>query len=369
MQISKLVRTCSRQRDFLSRLKDRMEKLGFPSDDPVWLPAGRVMPRVNSWRENLGADEYSSFAVYNLRMAGKLFSKRTRPQPAELKYEIPLLARKRILSTFRALIVLKDFVQNRFPAMLEEIEEFCEQEYGKLYRGYDIDHRATNRAEEHFYSCPDELAVDFIEIIFRSQHYQAGQIGVEKINDIFRDEGIGYEFSPWGERVVNPLTPHRADRMEYTYPEATKKTNEVIHRDVVMPTLQLLSGDRWKAANEQMLKAQEHYRRGDFRAAIVECAATFETVLKTICNEKGWKYKPDKDTLKPLLDACKAGGLVFDFYFDNPILSGSGVIRNKLGGHGREPTPTYNATAIHTEHILHLTCSNILFVAGSAGLR
>jgi len=297
------------------------------------------------------------------------FSKRNQPPPATLSYDIPHKVRKRLLATMKHLT--SGLIISYYEVMLSELNRLIDRRHGDRY--YFPEHPSIeSSAVDHFNGCPPDLLIDLIEWFFQMSVYSRKQEGVDEINEVFRQEGIGYEFSPWSEKntyLQVPGTPHRVMQTEIlAYPLATKKSNELVHNEMVMPTLQLLSGEKWKAANEQMLAAQGHFLRGDFRATIFECAATFETVLKTICKEKRWTYREDKDTLKPLLDACKIGGLIDDFYAD-PILLTAGIIRNRLGGHGREPTPTYTATAAHAEHMIHLTCSHILFVVKQAGMR
>ena len=243
--------------------------------------------------------------------------------------------------------------------MLQDVARQCYLAYGGIRRNpfgvYTNDQQ--KQILDHFLYCPDEEAIDFIEWCFQSQAYQSYQEGVDIINGVLRQEGIGYEFSPF---VVSNNSAQ--------FPEATKKTNELIHSQVVMPTLQLLSDPRFKVANDEMLKAHAHYRNGDFAAVINSCGQCFESILKTICTKKKWTFDAEKDALAALVEICSAKGLFPAFYAE--IFKNSGTIRNKLGSHGGGPNPPHGvATAEQAEHMLHLTSAHILFLARIADFR
>lgn len=294
---------------------------------------------------------------------GLPFSKRNKPAPATLRYDIPDMVRGRILSAF-ALCTEGQYAGMH--TMIQDAGKMCALAYGgyRLPSHGILTSDAHKQITDHFMACRDEEVIDFIEWCFQSQGYGVGQVGVDIINGIFRQEGIGYEFSPYTERRVEmPKGTYRLDRK---YPEATVKTNELAHQEIVMPTLKLLGDPAFQSANDHMLKAHELYRKGDNRSAITECGSALETVLKTICQKKQWAYTPDKDVLSGLVQVCNDNGLFYPFYVE--ILKNCGTIRNKLGAHGQEPVPTYTTESEHVEHMIHLVSSHILFLAKVAGM-
>ncbi len=107
-----------------------------------------------------------------------------------------------------------------------------------------------------------------------------------------------------------------------------------------------------------MLKAFEAYRSGNYAETITKAGAAFESVLKTICTVRKWPHNPDKDTLTPLVNACKDGNLFPGFYV--PVMTATGTIRNKLAdAHGRGPEVLYPATKDYADHMLQLVSTHI----------
>jgi hypothetical protein len=292
------------------------------------------------------------------------FSKRGKPKPDALKYEIPEMVRSRILHNLRA---VNEQFYGSTDAMLEDTGHRCMLQYGGICeRSTGVVYRKNNseRAADHFFACPDEEAIDFIEWCFQSRSYRGAEPGVNTVNNIFREEGIGFEFSPYV--VTSTPLPSNGGSVSVTieiqYPEATKKSNELLHATTVMPCLHLLSNPKFKTANAEMLHAHEQFRKGSFEAAINACGQSFESVFKTICSAKKWKYDIEKDTLSKLVEICAGKGLFPSFYTE--IFKASGIIRNKFGSHGKGPTPPHGvATAEHAEHLIQQTSAHILLLA------
>ena len=68
--------------------------------------------------------------------------------------------------------------------------------------------------------------------------------------------------------------------------------SELIHTEIVKPALELLNQRNYAGAQQEFLKAHEHYRKGNAKEALNECLKAFESVMKAICDKRGWKnYK------------------------------------------------------------------------------
>ena len=206
-----------------------------------------------------------------------------------------------------------------------------------------------------------EKVIDVIQLLFQyldtnttrlSDHDELRAIyneyreeAILKLNTYFREHGVGYQYES-GQII-------RVDS-QYIYSKA------------VRPMLNLLSDPMYKSANEEFLKAHEHYRKGDYKSCIHECSNAFESVLKVICDNKGWEYT-EKATAKPLLDIVYNNGLLPKYkksFFDSVrggLEHGIPVTRNKNASHGQgsqEVTvPDYMA-----EYMLNLTASSILLL-------
>jgi hypothetical protein len=172
---------------------------------------------------------------------------------------------------------------------------------------------------------------------------------ISEINERFRENGIGYEFAS-GEII-------RVD-------------SQLIHSEVVKPVLSFLAGRNFKGANDEFLKAHEHYRHGRYKECLTECLKAFESAMKSICAQKKWAFAAN-DTAKTLIDTCTTNGLFPNFMQSHignlrAILeSGAPTLRNKLGAHGQGETVT-TVTEATARFMLHTTATNILFFIESS---
>jgi|25_taG_2_1085351.scaffolds.fasta_scaffold16260_1 hypothetical protein len=168
---------------------------------------------------------------------------------------------------------------------------------------------------------------------------------IQELNERFKESAIGYSYLG-GELI----------RIDSTF----------IHSEVVKPTLSLLKNFKFKGANEEYLKAHEHFRHGRNKECLNECLKAFESTLKIICKRKGWNYK-ETDTSRKLIQICFQNDLVPTFTqnqftsLQNLVESGVPTIRNKLGGHGQGEVPK-NVDDTMTRYALNLTGSNIIFL-------
>jgi hypothetical protein len=236
------------------------------------------------------------------------------------------------------------------------------REYGELDICSDGARRTLARTViEHFYECKTDLALDFLEFLFRHPRMEPMQSFVDAVNEIFRDEGIGFELTqavredPEYERSIIVL-----------YPIVISKDTEYLHSEVVRPCLACLATPGFATANEEMLKAHEAYRHGRIDDVITHAGAAFESVLKSICDRKNWDYSPNMPC-QPLLKVCREKGLFDDFY--ESVLGGVCTIRNKISSaHGRGPKPPYQFDQTKASHMLHLVSSHIQFLMRQANL-
>jgi hypothetical protein len=259
--------------------------------------------------------------------------------------------------------------------MLQEVgQQLLAKRGGLRAPAYEAARRSDHPVIEHFFSCPDEEVLDFIELCFRTQTIFRDNEGAKNLvvalNQIFEEEGIGYELTPTA--IIDTGRPGmlfgrpagREIRVEY--PKVIKKDERTVHEKAVKPALDALRDPRLATANSELLDAFEKVRKGNYADAITSCGAAFESVLKTICDIKGWAYDPNKDTCAKLVGICRDQGLFFPFYA--PILEGVGTVRNKLGdAHGKGPTPAHTATREHAEHMIAITCAHIDFLVRQAG--
>jgi len=197
-----------------------------------------------------------------------------------------------------------------------------------------------------------ELSFRVINVSIRNRNYlgrtnnsEIVDQALEELNNRFREHGIGYQFAD-GEII-------RVD-------------SELIHQEAVKPALLVLRNKEFAGAQEEFLKAYEHYRHGNTKEALNECLKCFESVMKTICDKHKWTY--DKNaTAKQLLQTCFDNDLIPSFWrshyssLQNLLESGVPTGRNKLGGHGQGTTPTQVPHHL-VAYMLHMTASAVLFL-------
>jgi hypothetical protein len=169
---------------------------------------------------------------------------------------------------------------------------------------------------------------------------------INELNERFREHGVGFHYSD-GEII-------RID-------------SQLVHSEVVKPALSLLAQPFLAGAQEEFLKAHEHYRAGRHKESLNEALKAFESALKAIAARRKWPVPP-KATSSALIDLCIERGLVPAFWHSQMsglrVLLESGVppARNRLGGHGQgesvQSVPPYIVA-----YVLHMTASAIVFLA------
>lgn len=175
------------------------------------------------------------------------------------------------------------------------------------------------------------------------------QEAIQDLNTRFMQNGVGYQFES-GKLI----------RIDSKY----------LHTEVVKPTLALLQDARFEGANDEFLKAHEHYRNGEVKDCLTNALKALESTLKTICTNRKWPFDAAKDTAKKLINICFANGLVptalQDHYthLEETLISGVPVVRNKMGGHG-QGTEVVEVPPHYAAYALHLTGSAIQFLIES----
>ena len=305
-----------------------------------------------------------------------IYSKRHRPPPTELYYDFPEQVRRRLLSTLGDIVNGGSEYEigspHEFDGLLSKVRSRLLSEYGYLCRpSYEALRRSRIDILEHFFSCEDEQVLDFIEVCFQYGNRSLRKTGVSAVNSILRDENIGFELTPWDSSLDERLSPG-IDRIAHTndatvsFPQFVPIENLHVHKEIIKPTLDLLTSSRFAVANSEMLKAHGAYRAGEYATTITNCCSAFESTLKTICDNKGWQYSK-KDSCGRLVEACGTRGLFPEFYAQ--LLTLTGTIRNRLGdAHGRGPTVEIQVDRAHAQHMLNLTSTHILLLVELADL-
>lgn len=236
------------------------------------------------------------------------------------------------------------------------------REYG-IFRLADLNRSRRHHLDElvHFLlnEGSTERVLDAIELSFklintfvrqfdylhRMNHDEVADDALAELNDRFKEHGVGYQF------VGNDLI--RVD-------------SELIHQEAVKPALRVLHQEGFEGAEQEFLKAYEHYRKGEAKEALNNALKAFESTMKTICDKNEWSYDPNA-TSKTLIDVCFNNGLVPPFWqseigalrtlLESSVPTG----RNKLSGHGQGTKRTSVPDHV-VAYVLHMTASVVLFL-------
>lgn len=193
-----------------------------------------------------------------------------------------------------------------------------------------------------------ELMMQTISSFAREYRYKVSINVDESINELnqrFREHGVGYQ---------------------YENGQIIRVDSEFIHAEAVKPALQLLSNPIYKGAQEEFLKAHEHYRHCRYDSALTDCLKAFESTMKIIIHKRSWVC--DKNAAsKKLIDCCLANELIPKFWTDqfnslsNILTSSIGTPRNKLSGHGKG-NDDIEVPEHLIQYVLHMTASTIVFL-------
>ena len=243
-----------------------------------------------------------------------------------------------------------------YPKAYEVIHEDLCFRYGKfsLSEHYDS---AYESVRHFFLETEDtEKAIDVIELSFRYiDQYVRSQIHNQRISP---DDAITI--------LNNQFRKHRVG-YQYKSGQIIRVDSEFIHSEAVKPALSMLSDPMYGGANEEFLKAHRHYLAGRYQECMNECLKAFESCIKAICTKRRWKYK-ETDNINHLIDIVFDKELIPTFMqshftaLKSTLVSGAPTARNRRSAHGQGPTKITVPESLAT-YMLHLTASNILFLA------
>ena len=215
-----------------------------------------------------------------------VFSKRGKPLPSVFQTKtIPQPLRQQVLWIWRDLL---------FP--LGQIEIRSGQPFGNstmkairdaVCREHGLPRFSTSdQAEEDLITAllqvqDTRIVVDMIERSFKHllelPQWQATKLppgklqeSIEELNHRFREHSVGFQFDIHAQRLI-PINS------TFTYEE------------VVRPALAILAHPDFANANKEFIEGWDDFKKSDFDDCLVKCGSCFESVMKIICDKKGWK--------------------------------------------------------------------------------
>jgi hypothetical protein len=318
-----------------------------------------------------------------MKMNFNVFSRRDKkasgaaaqPVPARknIRGDLPVSFRNRVLMLCRDIFAGSEN-GDYSGEFWDEIHQKLQYLHGSPRLSNDQIHQTTAYdAIEFLLRCPDDQFLDFVEYIFQTEcFFQAarswgngmvddGNNIVRKVNDFFAIDNLPYHLTNfvWQECDMY-MFGNKTRGMEIANrPRVMRQESAPIHEHAIAPTLELLSDSAFTEANKEFLAALEDYRKGDYRDCLVKCGSAFESVMKVVCDKRGWQYN-QSDTAKKLLNIImKETGL--ESFYEAPLLI-IATIRNKLStAHGagsqKKSVPPHVA-----KFVINATASAIVFL-------
>ena len=162
---------------------------------------------------------------------------------------------------------------------------------------------------------------------------------ISELNQRFQENAVGYQ---------------------YLSGQIVQVDSQYLHAEVVEPAVSLLYDEGFTGALDEFLKAHKHYREGNNKEAISSALNAFESVMKTICEYRGWECDAQKATASALIRTLRDNNLI-PSSLQATLEGGVPTIRNNFAGHGQGSEPV-EVPAYFASYALHLTASNIVFL-------
>ena len=141
--------------------------------------------------------------------------------------------------------------------------------------------------------CSDKHFLDFVELIFQphEQSLSASKL-VSVVNKFLQIDDLPYSLTDF---VWVPVENEPYAKRLAAYPQIIRRENEVLHNIAIEPTLTFLRNPAFASANKEFLGALSDYRKGEFQDCVLKCNSSLESVMKVICDRKGWPYPGNAD--------------------------------------------------------------------------
>lgn len=228
---------------------------------------------------------------------------------------------------------------------------------------------------DFFCRCRDEHFLDFVEMIFKSNEIFKPDAGIDvqklimEVNRFLEEDNLPYFLTGF---VFPPRPPKPPNAVVYgidpldappprivAYPQIIRKENEVLHQQAIEPMLLLLTEPHFASANEEIVEALKHYRKGEYRDCVLKCGSSFESVMKVICDRKRWPFQ-QTDTAGKLLKTILLQ-TTLDSFYEQPIML-IATIRNRYSTAHGAGTQEKTVSKHVANYVINATASAILLL-------
>lgn len=125
----------------------------------------------------------------------------------------------------------------------------------------------------------------------------------------------------------------------------------------------MLSDPTFKVANLEFLDALNEYRRLEFGDCLTKCASAFESVLKTVCKKRKWRFE-DKDRASKLVQTVSER-MKLPGYIKQQMMFIAELRNDQSTSHGGGDVERAPSRPI-AQYAVNSTASAILFIVQEA---
>ena len=207
--------------------------------------------------------------------------------------------------------------------------------------------------------------MDFIELAFQSmsswqRDYIADNL-INAINEFFMADALPYHLTSffYAQDAARTFYSTTQSKTVESYPQVIRRDSDILHETAIEPTLTLLSRPMFASANEEFLDALKDFRGGDYRDCVVKCGSSLESVMKVICDQKGWPYQQTDAASKLINEIIPRTTL--DTFFEQPIML-IATIRNRLSSAHGAGTQQKAVSRNVASYVVNATASAILLL-------
>ncbi len=219
--------------------------------------------------------------------------------------------------------------------------------------------------------CDDKKFLDFVELVFKLEHLPPALMEehplVRSVNQFFELDGLPYALTDFSWEEIEETegwSSGKSYRLS-TYPQVVLRESEVVYQNAILPLLTLLRQAHFSTANEEFLKGLADFRNGDHEDCVVKCVSAFESVLKVICQRKGWSYS-QSDTAKALVPKVLGKTSLEEFYRE-PLVLVADIRNRQSSAHGGGDQPKRVPKHV-ANYVINSTAAAILLLVQEANL-
>ena len=250
-----------------------------------------------------------------------------------------------------------------------EFYRWCQFIYKALCKGYG--QFSLNKSDNIYdYSVPKPYDIMLLEFIKTEKNIEKVLDAIELLCKVLENDRELFRFKNIIKEAISDINycfKENGLGYEYINQEIIRIDNNVLHSDIVKPSLEHLSNNpHFKNPLDEFLTAHKDYRHKKYDSALVNCLKSIESTIKIICDKNHFQYDKNAPCSK-LIDTLKNNNFLHSFednslnHLINLLQSSVPTYRNKMASHGQG---SHKITIEpHTaSYVFHMTASTLLYI-------